>query len=91
MDDPEFLSALTSFNPFIDPTMITNAAASGAFVNRLRDEYSFIVRNTSVEVIGSADPHRPLRASTHLWHDLRDVDKVVDACWDLANRIHRGM
>jgi hypothetical protein len=35
-------------------------------------------------------PHRPLRISTHLWHNMGDVKRVVNACWDLALRIDRG-
>jgi len=91
MDDPELLSALTSFNPFIDPAMVNDADASSTFVRRLREEYGFIVRNTSVPLAGTEVRPRPIRVSTHLWHDVNDVDRVVDACWDLANRMDQGM
>ena len=92
MDDPELVSALTSFNPFFyNPELITDAAASGMFVNRLRDEYGIIVRNTAVPVIGSSSLHRPIRVSTHLWHSVREVDRLVDACWDLADKMSRNL
>ena len=79
MDDPELVSALTSFNPFFhDPGLITDAAVSGMFVNRLRDEYGIIVRNTAVPVIGSTSLHRPLRVSTHLWHSIQEQKTVFD-------------
>ncbi|MEX0732938.1 MAG: aminotransferase class V-fold PLP-dependent enzyme [Aquisalimonadaceae bacterium] len=86
-DDPELLSALTSFNPFLNPSLITNASASSAFVSRL-NELGFIVRNTAVPVIGSQDLHRPLRVSTHLWHSRQEVDQFVEACWKVANEMN---
>lgn len=91
MDDPELVSALTSFNPFIDPTWITNSQASATFVSRMREEYGIVIRNTSVPVIGSDSNHFPLRVSTHLWHSINDVNRLVDSCWDLANKMDHGM
>lgn len=84
-DDPELLSALTSFNPFLDETSIFSSAASGAFVTRLRQE-GFIVRNTSVPVVGSPNIF-PLRVSTHLWHSREDVDRFVDTAWEIAQAL----
>lgn len=84
-DDPELLSALTSFNPFRDETSIFSSSASGAFVSRLRAA-GFIVRNTNVPVIGSANIF-PMRVSTHLWHSVDDVDRFVDAAWEIANSL----
>jgi selenocysteine lyase/cysteine desulfurase len=85
-DDPELLSALTSFNPFLDNSSIFSSSASSAFVARLRNEYGFIVRNTNVPVIGSPNIF-PLRASTHLWHSKSEVDRFVDAAWSIANSL----
>jgi isopenicillin-N epimerase len=85
-DDPELLSALTSFNPFLDADSIFSSAASGAFVRRLRDEYGFIVRNTNVPVMSSPNIY-PLRVSTHLWHSKSEVDRFVDAAWAIANSL----
>jgi isopenicillin-N epimerase len=84
-DDPELVSALTSFNPFLDDSSIFSSSASGAFVTRLR-EYGFIVRNTNVPVVGSPNIF-PLRVSTHLWHSKREVDQFVDAAWQIANSV----
>lgn len=92
-DDPELLSALTSFSPFFyNPSLITQSAMSGSFVSRLNSEYGIVVRNTSVPVphAGGLTNHYPLRVSTHLWHDRRDVDRLVDACVDLATRMSQG-
>ena len=50
-------------------------------------------RNTTVPVpnaAGGLTNHYPLRASTHLWHDRRDVDRLVESCVDLATRMSRG-
>lgn len=100
-DDPELVSALTSFNPFYyNPALITQPAAGGApspsstFVTRLEQEYGIIVRNTTTPVRTSPTTtvnHFPIRISTHLWHDARDVERVLDAMWDLATRMSRGM
>jgi selenocysteine lyase/cysteine desulfurase len=94
-DDPELLSALTSFNPFYyNPALIMQSATSGTFVSRLNAEYGIVVRNTTVPVpnaSGGTTNHYPLRVSTHLWHDRRDVDRFVEACLDLAGKMSRGM
>jgi selenocysteine lyase/cysteine desulfurase len=94
-DDPELLSALTSFSPFYyNPSLITQSAASNTFVSRLSNEYGIVVRNTTVPVPnagGGTTNHYPLRVSTHLWHDRRDVDRLVEACLDLAGKMSRGM
>lgn len=94
-DDPELVSALTSFSPFYyNPSLITQSAMSGTFVSRLNSEYGIVVRNTTVPVpnaAGGLTNHYPLRVSTHLWHDRRDVDRFVESCLDLAGKMSRGM
>lgn len=94
-DDPELVSALTSFNPFYyNPALIMQSATSGTFVTRLSTEYGIVVRNTTVPVPiagGGTTNHYPLRVSTHLWHDRRDVDRLVAACLDLAGKMSQGM
>lgn len=93
-DDPELLSALTSFSPFYyNPSLITQSAVSNTFVSRLSAEYGIVVRNTTVPVpnaAGGTTNHYPLRVSTHLWHDRADVDRVVAACHDLATKMSQG-
>lgn len=74
-------TAFTTFNPFQDPTDVTDEKKSDRLVDRVRDEYGYTVRNTDFEVIGAAKPHYPIRISTHLFHDESDVDGVVDALW----------
>ena len=99
MNDPELASALTSFSPFHSANAVFTAgtaaataenAQSGTFVNRLRDEYGIVIRNTSVPVIGSTATHHPLRISTHLWHSKADVDRLVSAMADLTARMLAG-
>lgn len=99
MGDPELMSGLTSFSPFHACTAVFTAGSAAAtaestqsttFVNRLRDEYGIVVRNTAVPVSGSTASHHPLRISTHLWHSRADVDRLVSAMTDLTNRMLAG-
>lgn len=98
MNDPELVSALTSFSPFHASSLVLQAgtaaaaetAQSGTFVERLRLEYGIVVRNTSVPVIGSPATHHPLRISTHLFHSRTDVDRLVAAMVDLTAKMLSG-
>ena len=90
-------TALTSFSPFHAASVNVTAAQAAAetaqsntFVNRLRDEYGIVIRNTSVPVIGSTATHHPLRISTHLWHSRADVDRLVAAMAELTARMLAG-
>lgn len=80
-DIPEFSSGLTSFNPFDDVHDLTKL---NEFRDRLREEYGYIVRTTDFKIYNS-DPEdtHALRISTHLFHDKRQVDGLVDAMYDL--------
>jgi selenocysteine lyase/cysteine desulfurase len=93
-DDPELLSALTSFSPFFwDPNAIKSSSISGTFVNRLLNEYGIVVRNTTVPVPvggGVLENHYPIRVSTHLWHSARDVDTLFNAAAELAVKMSEG-
>jgi isopenicillin-N epimerase len=96
-DNPALLSALTSFNPF--NTRVGTGAGNLAqakvneFVNRLRDEYRFVIRNVNYRstagpagVFPTTQPvedNWTLRISTHLFHNRGDVDGLVDAMYDL--------
>jgi isopenicillin-N epimerase len=83
-DDPRLLCALTSFNPFRNPTDVMNSAKSAEFVARMKSQYSIIIRNVDFPVIGSVKPHVPVRISTHLFHREEHVERVVDAMWELS-------
>jgi isopenicillin-N epimerase len=63
------------------------ASQSGAAVAALRDTHGVVVRNTTVphtlrgNPAMNADPttfSRPLRISTHLFHNMADVDNLVN-------------
>jgi isopenicillin-N epimerase len=82
--DEQLLSALTSFNPFVNHDDIYSAEKSSAFVSALREK-GFGIRNTSVPAIGHEQMLRPMRISTHLWHSADDVDALVEAMWATAN------
>lgn len=86
-DDPKLMSALSSFNPFVNAGDITNGPKSTEFVTRMLNEHNFIIRNVNVAVIGAATDHWPLRISTHLWADANDIDRLVDAMWDLSRKM----
>jgi isopenicillin-N epimerase len=93
-DDPELLSALTSFSPFFwDPNAIKSSSISGTFVTRLLNEYGIVVRNTTVPVplaAGGFENHYPIRVSTHLWHSARDVDTFFNSASELAVKMSEG-
>lgn len=84
-DDPELLCALTAFNPFRNPAMVTDRDISSRFVSRLREEYNFIIRNVGITLPGSEDRHWGVRVSTHLWSDMDQVDQLVAAMKELAD------
>ncbi|GLW96631.1 aminotransferase [Microtetraspora sp. NBRC 16547] len=86
-DDPRLVCALTSFNPFRDVNDVLDAKKSAAFVARLKDEYGIVIRNSNFPVIGSSAEHVPVRVSTHLFHQSEDVDRVVDAMWELSGKM----
>lgn len=88
-DDPALVSALTSFNPFVNPADVMDSAKSGQFVARMLSDYSpgFVIRNVNVPVIGSARDHYVIRISTHLWTSVDDVDKLVAAMRDLSTKM----
>jgi hypothetical protein len=56
-------------------------------VNRLREEYGFVIRNTNVAMPDGSANIRPLRISNHIFHDFRDMDMAFDAIVDLTNKI----
>lgn len=88
-DDPRLLSALTSFNPFINKDDVMNASKSTEFVTRMRTDFTrgFEIRNASIPVIGQPANHSGARISTHLWHDADDIDRLVDSMWELAQKM----
>jgi selenocysteine lyase/cysteine desulfurase len=80
-DVPELRCALTGFNPFQDKT---NNAKIGEFVTRLREEYGIHIRSTSFTLTnGGPATTRALRVSTHLFHNMGDVDRLMTSMVDL--------
>jgi isopenicillin-N epimerase len=50
------------------------------FVDRLKKEMGYVIRFTEFHLhVGDPKPTFALRTSTHLFHDLTQVDGVVDA------------
>jgi isopenicillin-N epimerase len=76
--------------PPTDPTIYASAQsrASNAAVARLKSDYNIVIRNNSVPHSLRSDPTQnaapgtyssPLRISTHLFHSMDDVDRVLGA------------
>lgn len=88
-DDPKLVSAVTSFNPFMNAGDVMNSAKSGQFVARMLSDYSpgFVIRNVNVPVIGAASDHYVIRISTHLWTSVSDIDRLIEAMWDLSRKM----
>lgn len=88
-DDPKLACALTSFNPFRNPADIMNKTKSDQFVARMLSDFApgFVIRNANFAVIGAASDHYGVRVSTHLWQDATDIDNLIDAMWDLSNKM----
>jgi selenocysteine lyase/cysteine desulfurase len=85
--DEGLRSALTSFTPF--PDAPDDKQDSDLFVTRLFEDYGYYVRNTTTPVVqedGSVRNEYPIRISTHVFHDRRDVDGLIDAMIDLTQR-----
>jgi selenocysteine lyase/cysteine desulfurase len=83
-DDKRLASALTTFNPFANPADVLDLNKANTFVTRLHDEEHITIRNVMVPVIGSAGLHFPIRVSTHLFHDLHDVERFIASAWRLS-------
>jgi isopenicillin-N epimerase len=86
-DDPRLVCALTGFNPFRKTTDIMDKAKSDGFVKRMQDEYGFIIRNVNFPVPGGTQDHFGVRVSTHIWTNVAEIDQLVDAMWDLSNKM----
>lgn len=81
--NPALSCGLTAFIPpnAFDPT---NVDESNNFVNRLREEYGFVIRNTSVKMPDGSPNIRPIRISSHIFHNFRDMEMAMDAIVDLT-------
>ncbi|AXK36387.1 aminotransferase class V-fold PLP-dependent enzyme [Streptomyces armeniacus] len=83
-DDPRLTCALTSFAPFRDAGDVYDGEKTTALVERLKDEHGITIRTSDFPVAGSDRPHHVVRVSTHLFHQKKDVERVVDALWKLS-------
>jgi len=83
--NPALSCGLTAFLPpgAFDPTDVDG---SSNFVNRLREEYGFVIRNTSVAMPDGTPNIRPVRISSHIFHNFRDMELAMDAIVDLTSR-----
>lgn len=84
-DIPQFTSGLTSFNPFDD---LTDGELLETFVGRLQDEYGFQIRSTDFRLhLNDTQDTYAARISTHLFHDYNQIDRLVDAMFDLYRKM----
>ncbi|MEX1196285.1 MAG: aminotransferase class V-fold PLP-dependent enzyme [Pseudohongiellaceae bacterium] len=83
--NPALSCGLTAFMPTgaFNPT---DVEASNNFVNRLREETGFVIRNTSVTMPDGSPSIRPLRISGHIFHDMRDMEMAMDAIIEITRR-----
>jgi selenocysteine lyase/cysteine desulfurase len=78
---PEFTTGLTSFNPFVD---MTDGELIKTMVNRLQDEAGYQIRYTNFPLyLGDPAQTYALRISTHLFHDKKQIDGLVEAMCDI--------
>lgn len=82
-DIDELASGLITFNPFSD---VHDAEILTEFRDRLREETGFIIRTTNFKIQQSDSVDtQALRISTHLFHDEKDVDGLIEAMQALFN------
>lgn len=82
------------YNAELTPAQASQQRAdSAAAVARLKADYDIVIRNNSVPHTLRGDPAQnaapgafssPLRVSTHLFHSLGDVDRLVDALLEVV-------
>ena len=74
--------------PLTSAQSSSQKTASGAAVTAMKANHNIVIRNNSVPHALRTDPSQnaaagtfstPLRISTHLFHSLDDVDRVIDA------------
>lgn len=88
LKDPELLSGITSFDPFINSPLARQPAIHKNFVDRLRRDHGFIVR--AVALPSNGEVVSAIRISTPLWIQHDDVDRLVGAMYSLSKQMHRG-
>lgn len=74
---------LTAFHPFARATDARNPHKSETFVQRMKEEYGFILTKTP-----TPDGRWPIRISTPLWITPGHIDQLVDAMQDLAKKMN---
>jgi selenocysteine lyase/cysteine desulfurase len=80
-DIPEFTSGLTSFNPFDN---LQDGELVTTLVNRLQAEAGYQVRSTNFHLeLNDQDYTYAVRISTHIFHNEKMIDGLVDAMFDI--------
>lgn len=87
--DPELLTGMTAFMPFINPADRNNTAKFSQFRSRLLTEYPvrIVVAGGGINVVPDPLPQVACRIHTHIYIDAAEVDVLVDSMWDLANKM----
>jgi selenocysteine lyase/cysteine desulfurase len=44
-------------------------------------------RTCDLTAIGAPSDHYIIRISTHLWTNASDIDRLIDAMWDLSRKM----
>jgi isopenicillin-N epimerase len=82
-DHPDLISGITTINPFANKSDSTKMAT---LVSRMQSDYNItvVLRNFPTPSGGTLTS---VRVSTHLFHDFKDIDYVMDAIMALAPQI----
>jgi selenocysteine lyase/cysteine desulfurase len=85
----ELSSGLTSFNPFDD---VNSRDLVFEFRERLREEYGYVIRYSNffatLDEMEAGGPQTYVnRISTHLFHDFKQIDGLVEAMFDLYEKM----
>jgi selenocysteine lyase/cysteine desulfurase len=85
-DHTDLISGITTINPFHNKSDTTKM---GLLVNRLASEYNITtaLRNFPVPAAQGGGSLTSVRVSTHLFHDFKDLDYLMDAIMALTPQI----
>jgi selenocysteine lyase/cysteine desulfurase len=82
--DPELLSGLTAFDPFVGTSLSGNDAAYADFVTRMRETHRFTLRKVALPTGASRTSSTAIRISTPLWINSQDIDRLVEGMTELT-------
>jgi isopenicillin-N epimerase len=82
--DPELLSGLTAFDPFVGTSLSGDDAAYADLVARMRDLHRFTLRKVTLPAGASRTSNTAIRISTPLWINSGDIDRLVEGLTEVT-------